>query len=120
MASSAGLLFGHFVRFHSLKRGETLTYGTRESLTYGVGVSQTDFEGVELSFLWDRRFCSGGKRRRGLEVVGETQGEVFLELEVAEGVVVELLVAVVVESPEGIDFAGDVFVEAEREQVLQL
>ena len=27
-----------------LKRGETLTYGTRESLTYGIGKSLTSFE----------------------------------------------------------------------------
>lgn len=47
VAASAGLLFGHFVRFHSLKRGESLTYGTRQTLTYGIGVSHTDFEVVE-------------------------------------------------------------------------
>jgi hypothetical protein len=29
-----------------LKRGETLTYGTRESLTYGIGKSLTPFEVV--------------------------------------------------------------------------
>ena len=32
---------------HSLKRGESLTYGTRESLTYGIGVTHTDFEDVK-------------------------------------------------------------------------
>ena len=29
-----------------LKRGETLTYGTRESLTYGIGKTLTPFEVV--------------------------------------------------------------------------
>ena len=38
--------------FHSLRRGETLTYGTRESLTYGIGVSQTDFEAVKGEYEW--------------------------------------------------------------------
>ena len=29
-----------------LKRGESLTYGTRETLTYGIGKSLTPFEVV--------------------------------------------------------------------------
>ena len=53
-----------------------------------------------------------------LEVVRQAESEILLELEVAEGVVVELLVAVVVESPEGIDFAGDVLVELEGKDIL--
>ncbi|MCR5043528.1 MAG: hypothetical protein K6A93_05245 [Bacteroidaceae bacterium] len=37
--------------FHSLKRGETLTYGTRQSLTYGIGESLTPFEAVKAWLL---------------------------------------------------------------------
>ena len=36
--------------FHSLKTGVTLTYGTRLSLTYGIGVTHTCFEVVEEPF----------------------------------------------------------------------
>ena len=37
--------------FHNLKRGETLTCGTRQSLTYGIGESLTPFEAVEARLL---------------------------------------------------------------------
>lgn len=30
--------------FHTFKRGVTHTYGTRETLTYGIGVTHTPFE----------------------------------------------------------------------------
>ena len=47
-----------------LKRGETLTYGTRESLTYGIGKTLTPFEvvsGAENGMNFE-----GIRKRQGL------------------------------------------------------
>ena len=53
---------------HSLKRGESLTYGTRESLTYGIGVTHTDFEDVKQGWRGHKNVPWTQKRRKGKEV----------------------------------------------------
>jgi hypothetical protein len=47
-----------------LKRGETLTYGTRESLTYGIGKTLTPFEAV--SGAENGMNFEGIRKRQGL------------------------------------------------------
>ena len=49
-----------------LKRGETLTYGTRESLTYGIGKTLTPFEvasGAENRLNFDSKYFEDIRKR---------------------------------------------------------
>jgi hypothetical protein len=61
-----------------------------------------------------------GKSFSILKIVSQAEGEVLLELKIAESRIVILLATVIVESPKGIYLGGNILVELERKDVFHL